>query len=252
MSRIVFAALVTTLGLFPVSALAAEPAHPNTTGEWRLLVPQYPADRNCSPLTSLFGSWDDVDGTRREEAHTGVDGGRLGEPILAPAAGVVIGVWRANWGWGQEGALLIRHTKADLGLSEGPDFYYSEFDHLRYRDIRSIAVGTKVARGERIATVSRPGGNGDYQPEVHWEVASIEDDDATQWSRNKFGGKSWKNDTGHLVNPLQMLSLNAAPREDGGVDIPVFEPGRDYRSFRGFTYILPCPKKPKAGKKPAR
>jgi murein DD-endopeptidase MepM/ murein hydrolase activator NlpD len=209
----------------------------------RFLVPQYPANRNCSPLTSLYESWDDVDGSKRAEAHSGVDGGRLGDPILAPAAGEVIAVWRANWGWGQEGALMMRHSKAELGLADGADHYYSEFDHLRFAEIRTIAVGTRLARGQRFAHVFRPGGSPDYLPEVHWEVWAVPDDAQTTWGKNKFGGRFWTNQTADLVDPLLMLSLNAPDREDGGVDIPVFEPGRDYRKFRGFTYILPCPRR---------
>ena len=98
------------------------------------LIPRYPDDYNCSPLTSLYASWDDVDGTRRDEVHSGVDGGRLGDPILAPASGEIRAAWKANWGWGEEGALLLRHTREELGLQHGPEFFYSEFDHLRLRD----------------------------------------------------------------------------------------------------------------------
>jgi murein DD-endopeptidase MepM/ murein hydrolase activator NlpD len=200
-------------------------------------TPQYPSNKDCSPLTSLYSSWADVDGTKRSGPHSGVDGGRLGDPVLAPAAGVVIAVWQANWGWGQEGALLIAHSRTDVGLQDGPAQYYSEFAHLRYDEIRSIAVGKQVKRGERLATVFRPGGKAKYLPEVHWEVWSIDDDTATRWAVNKFGGRYWRNKTGHLIDPLYMLSLNAPARTDGIVEIPVFEPGRDYR---GFTYILPC------------
>jgi murein DD-endopeptidase MepM/ murein hydrolase activator NlpD len=203
-------------------------------------TPKYPADKDCSPLTSLYSSWADVDGAKRSEPHSGVDGGRLGDPILAPAAGVVVAVWRANWGWGGEGALLIAHSRTDVGLTDGPEHYYSEFDHLRYEDISSIAVGKKITRGDRLASVFRPGGKAEYLPEVHWEVWSIGDDTATRWAVNKFGGRYWRNTTGRLVDPLYMLSLNAPAREDSIVEIPVFEPGRDYRGFRGFTYILPC------------
>ena len=71
------------------------------------LRPQYPAGF-CSPLTSLYASWIDVDGTRRTEAHSGVDGGRLDDPILAPGPGTIRAVWQADWGWGNEGALLIK------------------------------------------------------------------------------------------------------------------------------------------------
>jgi murein DD-endopeptidase MepM/ murein hydrolase activator NlpD len=248
MSRtsLAISAIALALVLLPESQnTAAQPNIPSQVTDMKRLglIPKYPADRSCSPLTSLYLSWIDVDGSKREEQHSGVDGGRLRDPILAPAAGVVIAVWEADWGWGSEGALMIRHSKADLGLQDGPNHYYSEFDHLRYEQIRPIAVGQHVKRGEQLATVFRPGGKRQYPPEVHWEVWTIEDDSATKWSENEFEGRYWENATGRLIDPLSMLSLNAPPRTDGRVDIPAFDRGRDYREFRGFTYILPCPKK---------
>jgi len=210
--------------------------------EQRGLLPKYPADKDCSPITSTFASWADVDGSRRDEAHSGIDAGRLGDPILAPAPGVVAAVWPANWGWGREGALIIKHERSDLGLQDGPPFYYSEFDHLRYRDIRNLSVGQRVARGERLARVFRPGGNPDYLPEVHWEVWSIDDDSATTWHKNEFGRNDWFNKTANLVDPLSLMSPAVPVSGDDGVELQAFEKGRDYR---GFTYILPCTKKVK-------
>ena len=237
------AAAITALLLLAAGGLAAAQTvlAPKGAQQPQRLTPDYPLDRDCSPLTSLYLSWDDVDGTKRSEPHSGVDGGRLGDAVLAPAAGVVIAVWRADWGWGLEGALMIRHSRSDIGLTAGPDFYYSEFDHLRYDEIRNIRVGKRVKRGERLATVYRPGGDPKYLPEVHWEVWTIGDDDATEWEKKADGTKDWSNDTGQLVDPLHMLSLNAAARHDDSVEIPPFEAKRNYRGFRGFTYILPCP-----------
>ncbi|HZQ14400.1 MAG TPA: peptidoglycan DD-metalloendopeptidase family protein [Pseudolabrys sp.] len=203
------------------------------------LLPHYPAGKDCSPITSTFASLSDVDGSRRDEPHSGIDAGRLGEPIYSPAAGVVMAAWQANWGWGREGALIVRHTRSDLGLTEGPEFYYSEFDHLRYRDIRALTAGQRVERGEHLANVFRPGGKPRYLPEVHWEVWSVDDDDATVWRKNEFGRNDWFNQTASLVDPLSLLSLDA-PRKDGTAEISPFEAGRNYRDFRGFTYILPC------------
>ena len=159
-SHFAMAAVFTALLLLPAGGMTAAQTvlAPKGAHQPQRLTPEYPLDRDCSPLTSLYLSWDDVDGTKRSEPHSGVDGGRLGDAILAPAAGVVIAVWRADWGWGLEGALMIRHSREDLGLTGGPDFYYSEFDHLRYDEIRNIRVGKRVKRGERLATVNRPGG----------------------------------------------------------------------------------------------
>ena len=45
-----------------------------------------------------------------------------------------------------------------------------------------------------------------------------------------------------------MMSLNEPIRADGSVPIQAFDPKRDYRGFRGFTYILPCPPTAAAGR----
>jgi murein DD-endopeptidase MepM/ murein hydrolase activator NlpD len=204
------------------------------------LTPSYPETSRCSPLTSLYASWADVDGTMRDEAHSGVDGGRLGEPILSPAPGIVRAVWRANWGWGEEGALLIRHSKTDVQVADGPKYYYSEFDHLQYDEIQSITEGSKIKRGQRLATVSRPGGKQEYMPEVHWEVWEVTDDLLTTWHLNKFNGRYWTNKSARLIDPLYMLALNGPRIANSGVDIQSYDDEMDFATFKGFTYILPC------------
>jgi len=203
------------------------------------LLPQYPKGFSCPPLTSLYASWIDVDGSRRDEIHTGVDGGRLGDWILAPGPGIIKRAWNANWGWGPEGALLVAHTKQDLGLGDGPELYYSEFDHLKLSEVMSFQEGQRVARGQRLAHVSRPGGDGEYLPEVHWEVWEVRDDSATKWSTNSHGAEHWTNSTAHLIDPLYMLGLDRI-LEDGSVPITPFSRRASYRAFRGFTYIFPC------------
>jgi murein DD-endopeptidase MepM/ murein hydrolase activator NlpD len=241
MRPLVAFALAVVLVMPPLSQLAAhsDMSADHDDDEEPGRIPIYPSKR-CSPLTSLYMSMIDVDGTMRSTRHSGVDGGRLGNPILAPAPGVVIAAWKADWGWGSEGALMIRHSRSDVGLEDGPNFYYSEFDHLRYREVRSIDVGDHVERGEQLATVFRPGGKTKYLPEVHWEVWTVGDDAATKWYENKYGGQAWRNSSARLIDPVYMLSLNSPPRTDKRVDIPPFIKGRDYSQFRGFTYIFPC------------
>jgi hypothetical protein len=207
------------------------------------LKPRYPEGFQCSPLTSLYASWIDVDGSRRDEPHSGVDGGRLGDQIVAPAPGIVRAVWRANWGWGEEGALLIKHTGSDLNLPDQRLFYYSEFDHLRFDEINHFQVGERIGRGQPLAHVFRPGGDVQYLPEVHWEVWEISKEDELSWHTNKSGGRYWVNDSGRLIDPLYLLALNSPPDASGGVLLTPFVEGRDYRDFRGFTYILPCQRK---------
>jgi murein DD-endopeptidase MepM/ murein hydrolase activator NlpD len=207
------------------------------------LYPIYPREYSCSPLTSLYASYRDVDGSRRSEPHSGVDGGRLGEAVLAPADGTVEAVWKANWGWGGEGALLIRHSRGDLNLRTGRPFYYSEFNHLKYRDVRHLKTGQRVKRGQPIGIVDRPGGKARYLPEVHWEVYEVTNDETIEWSVGDYGTRYWTNEASRLIDPLYLLSRNAAPRSGRGVRLVPFDASIDYSQFRGFTYILPCRRK---------
>jgi murein DD-endopeptidase MepM/ murein hydrolase activator NlpD len=203
------------------------------------LKPNYPANYNCTPISSLYASWIDVDGTRRDEIHTGIDVGRKGEWVLAPASGTVRAAWKANWKWGTEGALLIRHDRGDLNLTGGPELYYSEFDHLDFDEIKHFTDGQKVKRGQRLARVTHPGENKSYLPEVHWEVWKADHDDLT-WRTNRYGAPDWWNDSAELVDPLSMLGLNNPPTEDKRVTIVPFVEDKDYDGFRGFTYMMPC------------
>jgi len=207
------------------------------------LYPIYPTGYSCTRLTSLYASYRDVDGSRRKRPHSGVDGGRLGEAVLAPADGVVKAVWRANWGWGREGALLIRHTRKDLNLRTGPPFYYSAFYHLRYRDVRHFRSGQQVERGQKIGIVNRPGGRARYLPEVHWEVYEVTNDHAIRWGVGRYATRYWTSRDARIIDPLYLLSRNSAPGFGNGVRLMPFDAAIDYVGFRGFTYILPCRRK---------
>jgi murein DD-endopeptidase MepM/ murein hydrolase activator NlpD len=204
------------------------------------LTPIYPQGFACSPLTSLYASWQDIDGSRRGEAHSGVDGGRLGEPIYAPAAGTVVAAWKADWGWGDEGALLVQHSREQLNLTDGSAFYYSAFYHLRFEDAAAFKPGQPIARGQQLATVFRPGGKQRFLPEVHWEVWEISDAETLRWIENKHRRPDWVNKTAMLIDPLYLLSRETPPGANLEVVVVPFEAGKDYSAFRGFTYILPC------------
>ncbi len=206
------------------------------------LVPIYPDGYVCSPLTSLYASWIDIDGTARSEQHTGVDGGHIRDWIVAPADGKVRAVWKSNWGWGWEGSLIISHTREDVGLNTGAPLYYSVFDHLNFNEISDFEVGEEIERGQRLARVYRPGGKRVYLPEVHWEVWQTTSDEL-EWTVNEHGGPTWFNRKAKLVDPLVMLQL--ASGESGGKEVEIVphaqcEPDD---TCTGFTYILPCHKK---------
>jgi murein DD-endopeptidase MepM/ murein hydrolase activator NlpD len=243
----VFAGALFAVAVFAVGLFAVAVAHQNDgarkgyditrTG----LTPRYPQNMSCSRLTSLYASWDDVDGTRRDKPHPGVDGGKLGDAILAPASGHVAALWRANWGWGEEQALLLKYTAQELNLDAHSDLvYYSEFDHLNLHETIPLSANDKVTRGERLATVFRPGGNPDYLPETHWEVWEANAAAPLTWHKNNFDGLYWLIQSARLIDPLYMLSLNGVVHDDLNVDITPYQESVDYSNFVGFTYILPC------------
>jgi len=204
------------------------------------LKPVYPDGFVCSGLTSLYASWIDVDGTRRSEAHSGVDGGKLGDTIHAPGPGRVVAAWKTNFGWGQEASLLILHSRADLNMSGGAPHYYSEFDHLRWNDVKRFREGEHIERGQVIGRVATPGSNRSYLPEVHWEIYEVDDPDGIEWVEKANGLKYFLNKTADLIDPLYMLGQNSGIRADKRVDIAPFFGDADYSRFKGFTYILPC------------
>jgi murein DD-endopeptidase MepM/ murein hydrolase activator NlpD len=237
------AAIVAAYGIADVETMKARASERDLKGYGITktgLTPVYPDAFACSPLTSLYASWTDVDGGRRSEKHSGVDGGKLNEPLLAPGDGVVVAAWEGDSGWGDEGALLLLHSRAQLNLPDGAPFYYSAFDHLRFDDVARFASGQRVVRGEVLARVFRPGGKKKYLPEVHWEVWEVEDPGAIAWEENRRGRPDWTNKTAELIDPLYLLSRDTLPDEASQVAVTPFEAGRDYHRFRGFTYILPC------------
>ena len=207
------------------------------------LRPRYPVGHTCSPLTSLYASWKDVDGSGRDEPHSGVDGGRLGEPIFAPGPGQVLGVWVADWGWGPEGALLIRHSADDLNLRESVGQYYSAFYHLNYDEVKGYTTGQRIKRGQLLAHVWRPGGKAIYLPEVHWEVYEVRNDDVTKWHENERQHAYWTNRTSRLVDPLYLMAREEGTLRGSDVLIEPFRAGKSYADYSGFTYILPCTKR---------
>src|ERR1700761_3961020 len=87
----------TCLLLAPVTASDREASRKGYDIEKTGLTPRFPTEKSCPPITSFYASWDDVDGTRRDEEHSGIDAGRVGDPIIAPAPGHVVAVWEANW-----------------------------------------------------------------------------------------------------------------------------------------------------------
>ncbi|MBT6119685.1 MAG: M23 family peptidase [Rhodospirillaceae bacterium] len=205
------------------------------------LVPVYPEGRDCPVLTSLYGDWIDLDGRRRDRSHEGVDGGRFGDAVVAPAGGRVLAIWPVTTEIGADWSVLILHDPADLGLGDPAISYYSEFDHLAAEDIAHLRAGARIGRGDRIGTVRHPGGNPAFRAEVHWEVYELPTaaQDALTWSERDGVRQGWWNEAATLVDPLYGLGLD---RDDPAPGQVAITPAQDAMrlGFRGFSYHLEC------------
>lgn len=212
------------------------------------LIPRYPKDSVCPALTSLFGESIDPNGNTLSELQSGIEGGRSGDVIIAPADGVVAGMWQTNLGWGLEWSILIRHTADDLNLSDKSTIYYSEFSHFRKIDIDHLELNMPLKRGQNIGKVASRGGNPNLPPKVHWAVYEVSDtkNSTDKWTKNEFGSDVWQNDKARLINPLFMMSLHHGENNPTDVRIVPFKKDYDYSQFKGFSYFFEC-KGPPAG-----
>lgn len=229
--------LILCLGAMSPQLTQAQTANHNTVQ----YSPVYPPNMRCSRISSLFGSMLDLDGSKRDTAHTGIDLGVFGDVVIAPADGMIGKIWPVNHGWGTDWNLLIFHTSRDLNLPDSQFIYYTEFDHLQRQDMPNIKAGDRVQQGEKIGIVRHPGNRHQFRAEIHMEVYKLPlaQHLQTVW-RNDNGFIYWWNPSANLVDPLEMLSKHIAHFTGKGVDIPLFKPATASRRFKGFVYPLRC------------
>ncbi|MEJ2679711.1 MAG: phosphotransferase, partial [Gemmatimonadota bacterium] len=87
-----------------------------------------------------------------------------GTPVLAPLDGTVASV-RDNAGRLDYGpTVLLRHEAGDAA-------FYTLYGHLA-PDALELDVGRTVRRGQRIAAIGAPPGNGDWAPHLHLQIVT--------------------------------------------------------------------------------
>ncbi len=96
--------------------------------------------------------------------HTGADlnlvsGVDLGQPVYAPAAGLVTFSGVGSGTWGQ--MLVIRHDPLPDGT-----VVWSRLAHLQQR---IVSAGDRVVRGQQVGTVGDGGGR--FDPHLHFDIA---------------------------------------------------------------------------------
>ena len=119
----------------------------------------YPAEAECLPIRSPFGSRTRHDGSQRNTRffqgyHGGADiSAAEGTPLLAVADGIVVHKYEgANIGGT---SLFLQHAPQDTGL---PAWVYSEYKHLM--EMPDLKIGQRVRMGEPIARAGKTGTQG--------------------------------------------------------------------------------------------
>jgi 4-aminobutyrate aminotransferase-like enzyme/Ser/Thr protein kinase RdoA (MazF antagonist)/murein DD-endopeptidase MepM/ murein hydrolase activator NlpD len=89
-----------------------------------------------------------------------------GSPVHAPLAGRVHAVHdnAARFDYGP--TLILEHAP------EGAPRFYTLYGHLAPDVLGTLSPGDAVARGQRVAAIGAPPGNGDWPPHVHFQIVT--------------------------------------------------------------------------------
>lgn len=125
------------------------------------LVPVFPKDAKCTPISSPFASPTRYDGSRRAPwADFGLHGGmdlslHIGTPILAVFDGTVINKRSGSRLIGNE--LMVRQSPADTGFKVWTFTTYKHFSK-----VPKVKVGERIKRGEVIGLSGNTGTTGGH------------------------------------------------------------------------------------------
>jgi murein DD-endopeptidase MepM/ murein hydrolase activator NlpD len=120
----------------------------------------YMERRNLYQRSHLFN--DNLENERN--IHIGLDLW-INKPvaILAALDGEVVSL-QNNAGLGDYGPTVI--LKHILNKCE----FYTLYGHLSLKSLKSLQIGQKVKKGEKIAVLGEPSENGDYAPHLHFQL----------------------------------------------------------------------------------
>jgi 4-aminobutyrate aminotransferase-like enzyme/Ser/Thr protein kinase RdoA (MazF antagonist) len=111
----------------------------------------------------LFGTGEP--GGERRTVHLAIDlFAAAGTPVHAPLEGSVQALGN-NPASQDYGPLVILRHETPSGRA-----FFTLYGHLSEDTLQGLAVGRRVARGERIGRVGSPPANGDWPPHVHFQI----------------------------------------------------------------------------------
>lgn len=116
------------------------------------LSPAFPAGLSCQGVDETYAmSYTSKRG--REASHGGVDiPADFNVPILAAAAGTVVGIFNEQDGLARGRTVVLRHTPEDTGLTV---WTYTEYAHLN--EMPTLTIGQRMKLGEVVGKTGNSG-----------------------------------------------------------------------------------------------
>lgn len=193
------------------------------------LAPLFPEGSLCQGVDESYAmSYTEKAG--REASHGGIDiPAAFDVPILAAAAGTVVGIFDEEEGNARGRTLVLRHTPEDTGL---PFWTYTEYAH--FNAMPKFLVGQRVRMGEILGPTGNSG-NGvgkkgatkhrnNRRPGIHFAVYYAQDPRFAVWESYAipFDG-NWMDSNAFYRNmpPYDSESMKSLPAENKFVPIPV-------------------------------
>ncbi len=152
----------------------------------------------------------------RRSVHLGVDiFMAAGTPVHAPTDAVIDTVEYRESALDYGGMVVLRHA------TPAGDPYWTLYGHLSRASVASLAAGTTVAAGDRIAELGDMGENGGWDPHLHLQLALSIDGMGSDWP-GVASPDDWGLWRALCPNPAALLNLpNAAvayrPIDEEGV-----------------------------------
>lgn len=167
------------------------------------LEPVFPAQADCPPISSTFGSQQRYDGSYRSQRyfhgyHGGTDiSADEGTPVLAMAAGEV--VHKSEGGTGIGGiALYLKHAPEDTGLDA---WTFTEYKH--FQRMPDLNVGDRVEAGQVLGPAGKTGTvGGHYGAEGYSHLHFVAFWNETGMFKVR---KTFLPGDGHWLDPLAMF-----------------------------------------------
>ena len=209
------------------------------------LGPEFPKGAKCIGVDDYFAM--DYGFKRRREAyHGGTDlPAPFGTPMIAAAAGTVVGVYRGRKS-ARGAEIILRHSPEDTGLGL---WIYTQYGHLD--EMPDLDVGDRVVMGEYLGPTGNSGVSGrtgkqssKRRPAIHFAAWYSTSEKYAEVKDIIVPMDAWWMDPTALYRkklPVDSKSMKALPESEKGVPISVmFTDGSAYPADTKVVWPYPC------------